>query len=30
MAGFFRYTNDVMEMVYDPTTGEVWHLMPLP
>lgn len=26
MPGFFRYTNGSMEMVYNPTTNEVWHL----
>ena len=30
MAGFYRYTNEFMEMVYNPTSKEVWHLMPLP
>ena len=29
MAGFFRYTNGSMEMVYNPVTKEVWHLQPL-
>lgn len=29
MAGFYRYTNDSMEMVYNPATKEVWHLQPL-
>jgi hypothetical protein len=29
MAGFYRYTNTAMEMVYNPKTREVWHLMPL-
>jgi RHS repeat-associated protein len=29
MAGFYRYTNTAMEMVYNPTTKEVWHLQPL-
>lgn len=28
--GFYRYVNDVLEMVYKPTTKEVWHLAPLP
>jgi RHS repeat-associated protein len=27
--GFFRYANDLMEMVYNPTTREVWHLQPI-
>ncbi|MCT7329677.1 hypothetical protein, partial [Ralstonia mojiangensis] len=27
-SGFFRYTNGSMEMVYNPTTHEVWHLQP--
>ncbi|MEX5573763.1 filamentous hemagglutinin N-terminal domain-containing protein [Pseudomonas lijiangensis] len=29
MAGFYRYTNGSMEMVYNPVTKEVWHLQPL-
>jgi filamentous hemagglutinin len=29
MAGFYRYTNGSMEMVYNPATKEVWHLQPL-
>jgi filamentous hemagglutinin len=29
MAGFYRYTNTAMEMVYNPTTKVVWHLQPL-
>jgi hypothetical protein len=29
MAGFYRYTNSAMEMVYNPKTKEVWHIMPL-
>jgi filamentous hemagglutinin len=29
MAGFNRYVNDVFEMIYNPTTKEVWHLQPL-
>ena len=29
MAGFYRYTNAALEMVYNPTTKEVWHLQPL-
>jgi hypothetical protein len=28
-AGFFRYTHGGWEMVYNPTTREVWHLQPL-
>lgn len=28
MAGFYRYFNGTLEMVYNPTTQEVWHLMP--
>jgi len=27
--GFYRYANGFMEMVYNPTTGEVWHLQPI-
>jgi len=27
--GFNRYVNDAFEMVYNPTTKEVWHLQPL-
>jgi len=30
MPGFYRYVNDVVEMVYNPATKEVWHLAPLP
>ncbi len=30
LPGFYRYTNDKLEMVFNPTTGEVWHLQPLP
>jgi filamentous hemagglutinin len=29
MAGFNRYVNDHLEMVYNPTTKEVWHIQPL-
>ena len=29
MAGFYRYTNGSMEMVYNPATKEVWHIQPL-
>jgi filamentous hemagglutinin len=29
MAGFYRYTNGSMEMVYNPVTKEVWHIQPL-
>jgi hypothetical protein len=29
MAGFFRYVNGKMEMVYNPKTGEVWHMRPV-
>ncbi len=29
MPGFYRFANDSMEMVYNPTTKEVWHLMPI-
>jgi hypothetical protein len=29
MAGFNRYVNDALEMVYNPKTKEVWHLQPL-
>jgi RHS repeat-associated protein len=29
MEGFYRYVNDSFEMVYNPTTKEVWHLQPL-
>ncbi|MFC4820070.1 RHS repeat-associated core domain-containing protein [Dokdonella ginsengisoli] len=28
MPGFNRYTNDHYEMIYNPTTKEVWHLQP--
>ena len=28
-AGFFRYANEVTEMIYNPVTREVWHLMPI-
>ena len=27
MPGFYRYTNEVLEMVYNPTTREVWHIL---
>lgn len=27
--GFHRYENDVFEMIYNPTTREVWHIQPL-
>ena len=29
MIGFNRYVNDAFEMIYNPTTKEVWHLQPL-
>jgi RHS repeat-associated protein len=29
MAGFNRYTNNAFEMVYNPTTKEVWHIQPI-
>jgi|GEM_PF-2707763 len=29
MPGFYRYENGSMEMIYNPTTQEVWHLRPL-
>ena len=29
MPGFNRYVNDTFEMIYNPTTKEVWHLQPL-
>jgi filamentous hemagglutinin len=29
MPGFYRYTNDFLDMVYNPTTGEVWHIQPI-
>lgn len=29
MAGFLRYVHDGWEMIYNPTTSEVWHLMPI-
>jgi hypothetical protein len=29
LQGFYRYTNNTMEMVYNPTSKEVWHIMPL-
>ncbi|NOU44048.1 MAG: hypothetical protein HOO87_10920 [Methyloglobulus sp.] len=29
MAGFYRYTNEFSEMVYNPASKEVWHLQPL-
>jgi hypothetical protein len=29
MTGFYRYTNDYLEMIYNPTTGEVWHIQPI-
>jgi filamentous hemagglutinin len=29
MTGFNRYVNDAFEMIYNPTTKEVWHLQPL-
>ena len=29
MPGFNRYVNDFFEMVYNPTTKEVWHIQPL-
>lgn len=25
--GFFKYTNGYAEMVYNPQTKEVWHMM---
>lgn len=28
-AGFFKYTNGYLEMVYNPATKEVWHLQPI-
>lgn len=28
--GFFRYEFGGLEMVYNPTTGEIWHLQPIP
>jgi filamentous hemagglutinin len=28
-AGFFRYISGGWEMVFNPTTKEVWHLQPL-
>ncbi|HEX9983226.1 MAG TPA: RHS repeat-associated core domain-containing protein [Thermoanaerobaculia bacterium] len=28
-AGFARYTNGVNEMIFNPTTGEVWHMKKL-
>jgi RHS repeat-associated protein len=28
MPGFYRYSNGAAEMVYNPTTREVWHLQP--
>jgi RHS repeat-associated protein len=27
--GFYRYSNETTEMVYNPTTGEVWHMQPI-
>jgi hypothetical protein len=27
--GFFRYENGGWEMIYNPATREVWHLMPI-
>ncbi len=29
MPGFYRYSNGATEMVYNPTTREVWHLQPI-
>ena len=28
LAGFYRYSNGFIEMVYNPTTQVVWHLQP--
>lgn len=28
-AGFYKYTNGFLDMIYNPTTKEVWHLQPV-
>jgi RHS repeat-associated protein len=27
--GFYQYQTEYMEMIYNPTTGEIWHLQPV-
>ncbi len=29
MPGFYRYVHDGWEMIYNPTTHEVWHMRPI-
>lgn len=27
--GFNRYVSNNLELIYNPTTGEIWHIQPL-